>query len=129
MANSCSGGYAQLKEPAAMRLPRVTIKRRMDGRRFTSALIWGATAERLVNAIAIEIEPELFQFSRQVRGIPEQYAVKVLTPDRPDQAFYEGMGYWDVRNRLDLVDLEYAQVGEPPVESKHRIVVGAQVSR
>ena len=112
-----------------MLLPGVTFKRRMDGRRFTGALIWGATAERLVNAIAIEIEPELFQFSRQVRGIPEQYAVKVLTPDRADQPFYEGMGNWDVRNRLDLVDLEYAQVGEPPVESKYRIVVGAQVSR
>src|SRR5882672_9450800 len=46
-----------------------------------------------------------------------------------DQSFDERMRNGRVRNRLDLLDLEYAQVGEPAVESKQRIVVGTQVLR
>jgi hypothetical protein len=34
-----------------------------------------------------------------------------------------------VRNRLDFLDPKYPQVGEPTVESKQRVVVGADVLR
>src|ERR1019366_7351406 len=34
-----------------------------------------------------------------------------------------------VRNRFDLLDLEYPQVGQPAVESEQRIMVGTQVFR
>jgi len=34
-----------------------------------------------------------------------------------------------VRNRLDLPDLEHAQVSEPAVKAKQRIVVGTQMCR
>jgi len=37
------------------------------------------------------------------------------------------MGDRSVRNRLDFLDLEDAQVGEPALKSKQRIVVGTGV--
>src|SRR6266516_5282476 len=39
------------------------------------------------------------------------------------------MGHGCVPDRLDLFDLEYAQVGEPTMEIEYRIVVGTQVPR
>ena len=66
-----------------------------------------------MNAIGVVIVSELCQFPRQVARVPEKHAVQVLAPDRPDQALYEGMKDRGVRHRLDLVDLEHAQVGEP----------------
>jgi hypothetical protein len=60
----------------------------------------------MVKAIAVVIEPELFQCSRQVHGISEQYAIKIFTPNRTDQPLDERMQNWGVRNRLDLIDLK-----------------------
>jgi hypothetical protein len=34
-----------------------------------------------------------------------------------------------VRNRLDLLDLEYSQIGEPTVESEQRIMIGTESLR
>src|SRR5258708_3959941 len=77
----------------------------------------------------IVVNAEIVQFAPQVERIPEQHLVKVLTPDRADQALDERMRNRDVRNRLDLLDPKYPQVGEPTVESKQRVVVGANVLR
>ena len=77
----------------------------------------------------IVIAREPFQFPRQIHGIPQENTIEVLTPDRLDQPFYEGMGNWSVRNRFDLVDLQYAQVSKSAVESKQGIMVGTQVVR
>ena len=46
-----------------------------------------------------------------------------------DQALYERMRNRDVGNRLDLVDFKYAQVREPAVITKPRVVTGADVFR
>ncbi len=70
----------------------------------------------------IVIDSELFEFSRQVHRVPEQPTIKVVTPDRPNQAFDERMRNWSVRNRLDLLDLHSTQVGKPTVDSKQRVV-------
>src|SRR5260370_38329583 len=69
------------------------------------------------------------QLARQVHGVPEKYPIKVLTPDRSDQPFDEGMRDRSVRNRLDLLDLQHAQIGEPTVKAKERIVIGTEVFR
>ena len=82
-----------------------------------------------MNAIGVVIISELSQFPRQVARVPEKHAVQVLAPDRSDQALYEGMRDRCVRNRLDLVDLEHTQVGEPAVKTKQRIMIGAEVFR
>ena len=39
----------------------------------------------------------------------------------------EGMGNGGIRDRLDFLDLEDSKVGEPAVEAKQRVVIGAQV--
>jgi hypothetical protein len=39
-------------------------------------------------------------------------AMEKLAANGPDQTFDERMRNWHLRNRFDLVDFEYAQVGE-----------------
>ena len=46
------------------------------------------------------------------------FAIEKLTPNRPDQPFDERMRHWGVGDRLVLLDIEYAQVGEPTVEAE-----------
>jgi hypothetical protein len=85
--------------------------------------------ERTVDAMLVVIVPEFVQLVRQVYGVSEKYPIKILTPDSSDQPFDEWMRDRSVRNRLDFLDLEYPQVGEPAVESKQRIVIRTQVCR
>ena len=103
--------------------PSVVIKDGMVGRRCARSFCWSATIERLVNAIFVVIDFELFQLSLQIDCVPDEHVIEKLSPNRPDQPFHERMGDGDVRDRLDLFDLEYAQVGEPTMETKQWVVV------
>ena len=47
--------------------------------------------EPLMGSVLVVIKLEGFQFSFQVVRIPERHMVKILAPDRPDQAFHEWM--------------------------------------
>ena|SRR5437773_2314223 len=98
--------------------PSVVVQDGMGGRRIARSFSRSAAAERLVNAIFIVIISELFQLSLQVDCVPDEHVIKKLPSNRPDQPFYEWMGHGYVRNRLDLFDLEYTQVGEPTMETK-----------
>jgi len=82
-----------------------------------------------MHAMAVVVIPECFQLSRQIDRVPEEDAVQVLTPDRADQTLNERMRNRCVRDRLDLLDLADAQVGEPAVEAKQRVVIGADMLR
>jgi len=82
-----------------------------------------------MNAMGVVILSELSQLTYQVHRVPEEHPIQRLTADRADQPLNEGVGDRSVRNRLDLSDLEHAQVGEPAVESKQRVVIGAEVFR
>ena len=77
----------------------------------------------------IVIISEFVQFPRQVGRVPEEHAIKILAPNRPDQSFNERMRHRDVRDRLDLLDIAHAQVGKPTVKAKQRIVVATEVFR
>jgi Resolvase, N terminal domain len=44
----------------------------------------GSTEYKVVGVVIVLV---FVQLSRQVHGIPEEYAVKILTPDRSDQPF------------------------------------------
>ena len=98
--------------------PSVVIKNGMSRRRFARSFSWSAATERLVNATFVVIDSELFQLPLQVDCVPDEHMVKKLPSDCPDQPFHERMGHGYVRDRLDLFDLEYAQVGEPTMETK-----------
>ena len=98
--------------------PNVVVKDGMGGRRFARSFSWRAATERLVNAIVVVIGSELFQLSLEVNCVPDEHVIKKLSSNRPDQPLHERMGHGCVRERLDLFDLKYAQVGEPTMEIK-----------
>ena len=78
---------------------------------------WKAV-DSAVGTVAVVIDPESRELSFEVKLVPEQYLVEQLFANRSDHAFNEGMRNWDVRNRLDLLDVEYAKVGQPAMESE-----------
>ena len=98
--------------------PCVLVKDGMSGRRLARTFFRSAAAERLVNTMSVVINPEFFQLSPQVDYVPDQHVVKKLPSYRPNQSFHEGMGHGYERDRFDLFDIEYAQIGEPTMEPK-----------
>jgi len=82
-----------------------------------------------VNAMSIIIVFVFVQLARQVCSIPKEYAIKILTPDCSDEPFDKRMGDRSVRNRLDLLDLHHARIGEPTAKAEERIVIGTNVFR
>ena len=101
-----------------MVLPRVAGKGGRGGRRLTRSFSRSAPAERLVHTMVVVIKLELFQLSLQVDRIPDQHVVKKLPSYRADHPFHERMGHRYEGDRLDLLDLKYASVGEPTMETK-----------
>ena len=75
-------------------------------------------------SVAVVVDLEGVQLSRQISRVPEERAVKVLTPEGPDQSFDEGMRLREVGDRLELFDLKDAKVGQPAVKAEQGIVVG-----
>ena len=129
VANSSSSGDRSLKQTSTMLPPSVAIECRRSGGGRSGELCRCRSSDRAVHTMGVVIARECVQLSRQVRGVPEEHLIEVLAPDRSDQPFDEWMRHWSIRNRLDLVDLEDAQVGEPAVEAEQRVVVGADVFR
>jgi hypothetical protein len=79
--------------------------------------------------MGVVIARECVQLSRQVRGVPEEHLIEVLAPDRSDKPFDERMRHGSIRNRLDLVDLEDGQVGEPAVEAELWVMISSSYRR
>jgi len=117
----------RLEQTAAVPLPGVVVKRSRSGGRCAGALRWLGAGERAMNAIGVAIVSALSQLPRQVDRVPKAYAIEILAPDRLDQPLDKRMRDRSVRNRLDFLDLDDAQFGEPAVESKQRVVVGTDV--
>ena len=109
--------------------PGVLIQRGWRWGWRTGALRRRGAVERAVNAMCVVVVSEFIQLPGQVDHVPEEHAIEILAPNRADQPFDERMRDRSVRNRLDLLDLEDAQVGEPAVEAKQRVVIGAEVFR
>ena len=82
-----------------------------------------------MHAMCVVIVCEFSQLPGEVGDVPEEHAIEKLTPNRTDQPFDERMRDRRVRNRLDFLDLEDAQVGEPTVEAEQWVVIGAEVLR
>ena len=73
--------------------PSVVGKDGMGGRRLARTFSRNTPIERLVNAIFVVIDSELFQLSLQVDRVPDEHVIKKLSSNRPDQSFYERMGH------------------------------------
>jgi hypothetical protein len=77
--------------------------------------------------VRVVVIRECVQLSPQVDRVPEEHVIEIFAADGADQPFNERMRDRGVRNLLDLRDLEDAQIGEPAVKAKQRVVVGADV--
>ena len=82
-----------------------------------------------MNAISVVVMPELVQLPLKINRVPEERVIEILAPNRPDQPFNERVRNRGIGHRLDLLDFEHAQVGKPPMESKQRVVIGADAFR
>ena len=82
-----------------------------------------------MNAINVVVMPELVQLPLKINRVPEERVIEILAPNRPDQPFNERVRNRGIGHRLDLLDLEYAQVSKSPVESEQRIVISADAFR
>jgi len=106
-------------------LPTVVIQRGGSGTECAGELRRRETRDGAMHAMAVVVIPERLQLSLQIDRVPEEDAVQVLAPDRADQTLNERMRNRCVGDRLDLLDLEDAQVGAPALEAKQRVVIGA----
>lgn len=73
-----------------------------------------------MNATFVAVEAERLQLSLQVKRILEEHAIEILAANGTDQPFHKWMRGRHMRNRLDLVDLDYAQVGKPAMKAIQR---------
>ncbi len=69
------------------------------------------------------------QLSLQVTSNPKGHVVKVLSPDRADKPFHEGVLDRYVGHRLYFGYLKYSKISLPPMEPEQRIIIAADVSR
>ena len=98
--------------------PCAVVEDGMSRRRLSGSLSRSSAIQRLVNAKLVVIISELFQLSPQVDCVPDQHVVKKLASYRSDQSFHKRMGHRYEGNRLNLFDLDYAQIGTPTMEPK-----------
>ena len=73
-----------------------------------------------MHAVRVVIIRECIQLSRQVDRVPEEHLIEIFAANGADQPFNERMRDRSIRNRLDLLDLEDAQM--PAIIT--RILVG-----
>ena len=83
--------------------------------------------ERAMHAMCVVIVSEFSQLPGEVGDVAEEHAIEKLTPNRPDQPFDERMRHWGVGDRLDLRDLEDAQVREPAVKAKQQCCCAVKI--
>jgi hypothetical protein len=62
--------------------------------------LWQAPIQPLMRAVAIVVTLKIKQLRLKIGGRPEEHAIEILAPNRPDQSLDEGMRKWNVRNRL-----------------------------
>ena len=75
------------------------------------------------------MDTERLQLPLQIERIPEEHAIEIFAANCTDQPFDERMRNRRIGHRLDLVDFDDTQVGEPAMKAKQRVVVGADVFR
>ena len=108
-----------------MLLPTVLIQGSGSGGGSACQFGRRVAGESTMHPSGIVVMLEFAQFAHQICSTPEERAVEVLAPDRTDQTFDKGMRNRRLPNRLDLLDLEDALVGEPAVEAEQRVMIGA----
>ena len=82
-----------------------------------------------MNPTTVVIAAEFQQLALQIERIPEEQAIEKLAANGIDQPFHKRMRHRHMGNCLDFLDFEDAQIGQPAMKAKKRIVIGADVLR
>lgn len=82
-----------------------------------------------MRAMRIVISPKSFQLSPQIVGMPEEHMVKEFAAQGSDQPLDERVRRGHVRDGLDLLNFQDAQIRMPAVKPKYRIVIRTQIVR
>ena len=76
-----------------------------------------------MNTMRIVVILEARPLSRQIGRLPEQNTIKIVSTNGSHHPLNERLRNADIRNSLDLVDFENAQIGKPAMKPKQRIRV------
>jgi hypothetical protein len=57
-------------------------------------------------------------FPRHVERIPEKDVIEIFSPNGTDQPFDKEMRNRDADDRFDLVDREFARIGQPTMKAE-----------
>ena len=90
-----------------MRLPRVAVDSGARRLLIARALCRRNAIECAMNAGSVVVVPEGPELARQIQTIPIECLIEALAADGADQSFHEWMRCWHVRDRLDLLDIQY----------------------
>jgi hypothetical protein len=74
-----------------MSAPRISIEYGVGRRWFAASLRRCCAVEGAVHAVGVVIRPEFLELAGQVDCVPERDPIQILSPNCPDQPFYEWM--------------------------------------
>lgn len=69
----------------------------------------------MMSPFAVVVVREVDEFLFKILSIPKENVVKVFTTNRADQSLDEWMRLWRIGDGLDLINLQYPQIGFPSV--------------
>ena len=76
-----------------------------------------------MRSVVVVVGFEIVEFSREVKRIPERNVVQILTSDSANHPFYDRVGHWGVRYRLNFAHFQDSQVGLPSMGFEQPIIV------
>src|SRR5437867_1432294 len=109
-----------------MFLPSVRFK--ADGFAFRHS-DWCSSSQRSVSTMSVVVLLEVIQLQFQIRSRPEEHPVQILSANCANQAFNEWVGFRNIWNCFEFVDIENSQVRLPLMKPIQRIVIRAEILR
>ena len=104
-------------------LPSLLFKSSVGRAVFTGSKRGCEARDSSMNTMRIVVILESRPLSRQIGRLPEQNTIEIVSTNGSHHPLNERLRNADIRNGLDLVDFENAQIGKPAMKPKQRIRV------
>ena len=88
-----------------------------------------SSVQRSMNAVGVVVRLETRKLFLEIDSVPEWDLVEEFSSNRANQTLYERVRKRHQRYRLDFLDVEYPEIGFPPMGLEQRIVIGANALR